>query len=671
MTAATLAARRVRSAVQGGRALLVALALLALLINLGFAAALATGGSTDVLVARDEQSPRVTLAAPLDERRVLVGTLGNEVLRLEGGQAVGRAAFSNVVGGLAASTRGDEVYVGTSDGAVAVLDADLRPGRQLQVEGRVVGLRPAADGGFFVAHGVGAFSDRYFVSLFPPGAERPSFTRQVEFTISGLDRYRDRVAYSTTNARVGALSADDGAPLWLTMVTRPATKLAAAAATDRVIVGDDRGNVTLLDGSTGERVWEANVTGFPIRSLAFDERSGSYLVGDTNGGVYALSDVGWTLFSARASTSSVEAFLPEGGGLIGVPREGSWFAVRPAAMQAAASAERLRLVWLGVDALLVALLAAAAVAAVPRWRAGARRLGRQLRRSRLGYAFVFPSLAMIALFSYYPALMALYLSFTNFSLRTVTQFIGFENYVTVLTTDFYFRVGFGNMLLIMAASIVKVLTVPLLTAELIFWIRNHVHRYVFRTLVVFPAVVPDLVATLLWRWIWDPRVGLINQLLGTVGLASLQHPWLGDESTAIWAIIFTGFPFLGAFAFLIYMGGLLNINAELFDSAQIDGAGPWRRFWHIDLPLLEPQLRLLLFFAFAGSIQGFANILIFTRGGPGYATYVPALQMYLQIASGGDFGYASAIGTILFAVIFVGTLLIMRVGRPAASGSGV
>ena len=100
----------------------------------------------------------------------------------------------------------------------------------------------------------------------------------------------------------------------------------------------------------------------------------------------------------------------------------------------------------------------------------------------------------------------------------------------------------------------------------------------------------------------------------------------------------TGFPFLSAFAFLIYMGGLLNINAELFDSAQIDGAGAWRRFWHIDVPLLEPQFRLLLFFAFAGSIQGFANILIFTRGGPGYSTYVPALQMYLQIASGATSG---------------------------------
>ena len=124
------------------------------------------------------------------------------------------------------------------------------------------------------------------------------------------------------------------------------------------------------------------MTGFPIRSLAFDERSGSYLVGDTNGGVYALGDGGWTLFSARASTSSVEAFLPEGAGLVGVPREGAWSAVRPAAMQSAADAGRRGLAWLGVDALLAVALAAAAVAAVPRWRAAARRLGRELRRSR-------------------------------------------------------------------------------------------------------------------------------------------------------------------------------------------------------------------------------------------------------------------------------------------------
>ena len=174
------------------------------------------------------------------------------------------------------------------------------------------------------------------------------------------------------------------------MVTRPATKLAAAAATDRVIVGDDRGNVTLLDGSTGETVWETNVTGFPIRSLAFDERSGSYLVGDTNGGVYALGDAGWTLFSARASASSVEAFLPEGAGLVGVPREGAWFAVRPAAMQSAADAGRRGLAWVGLDALLAVALAARRSRPVPRWRAAARRLGRELRRSRLGYAFVFP-----------------------------------------------------------------------------------------------------------------------------------------------------------------------------------------------------------------------------------------------------------------------------------------
>ena len=139
------------------------------------------------------------------------------------------------------------------------------------------------------------------------------------------------------------------------------------------------------------------MTGFPIRSLAFDERSGSYLVGDTNGGVYALGDAGWTLFSARASTSSVEAFLPEGAGLVGVPREGAWFAVRPAAMQSASDAAP-GVAWTGVDALLAVALASAAVRPClaggrPRARLGVSWGVAARQRLRL------PSLAMIALFS--------------------------------------------------------------------------------------------------------------------------------------------------------------------------------------------------------------------------------------------------------------------------------
>jgi ABC-type sugar transport system permease subunit/outer membrane protein assembly factor BamB len=650
-----------------GRRVLLLLGTLALVVNTAFALALLRVGG-EPLVPRPERSARVSIATAIDETRFAVATLANEVVWLENGQPVRTASFANLIGGLAVAPDRAAVYVGTSDGQVAVLDAALQPRRTVEVPGRVVGLRATRDG-FLVAHGIGAFSDRYYVSSYPSDAAQPRFVKQVEFTISSMDAFPDRIAYATTNGRVGVLRASDGEQLWLAMAQRPVTRVAAVEATDRVLVGDDRGNAGLYDGATGRVVWETNVTAFPVRSVAYDERSGDYLVGDTQGNVFALDEHGWTVFSARAAASSVEALLPAATGLTGVPREGDWFTVQPAAMRGAALAAQLRLGWVAADAALLALASVVAVAGVPRWRAAAARVRRGLWRSRTAYAFVLPSLSLIVVFSYYPALMAFYYSFTNFSLRNVTEFVGLRNYLTVLTTDFYFRVGIVNMLLILVASILKVLTVPLLAAELVFWLRNGLHRYLFRTLVVFPAVVPDLVGTLLWRWIYDPRVGLINQLLGLLGLQHLQRAWLAEDATAIWAIIFTGFPFLGAFAFLIYMGGLLNINAELFDAAQIDGASWWRRFWHVDVPLLEAQFRLLLFFSFAGAIQGFANILIFTRGGPGYATYVPALQMYLQIADGGDFGYASAIGTLLFALIFVGTLLILRARRPAAGGA--
>jgi ABC-type sugar transport system permease subunit len=212
------------------------------------------------------------------------------------------------------------------------------------------------------------------------------------------------------------------------------------------------------------------------------------------------------------------------------------------------------------------------------------------------------------------------------------------------------------MMIILITSIFKSIATPLLVAELIFWLRKETHRYVFRTLFVLPAVVPGLVGTLLWRQVYDPIGGLLNQVLRGVGLEHLQRAWLGNEQTALWAIIGAGFPWIGAFPFLVYLGGLLNINAELYDAAKIDGSGWWARFWRIDMPLLAPQHGLILFFTFLGSIQGFGNILIYTRGGPGYATYVPGLQMFLKIAEG-DFGYASAIGMILFAMVMLGTAL--------------
>ncbi len=617
------------------------------------------------------RSEGVVLATPVDAADTLVATLDNRVLWLENGAAVREAQFDNLVGGLAIAADGEEIYVGTSGGQIFVLDGELQTQRDLPITGRVVGLRAVqdgegADGGFLAAYGSGAFSDRYWTAYYPAGSDQPAYTTRAEFTITAMDGTSGGGAvYGTANSRVSRLDAE-GVEQWKSTLTQPPTAMEFDAASEQTLVGDERGNLTLLSGS-GATLWAINLSQYPLRSVqAIVDNAGDslFLAGDDYGNLFAVDAATTLLFSERAATSSVQAIQPVGAALTLIARNGAWQAINPGAMRGAGLAATLRLGWLGVNIALLLALLAATVAAVERWRRATIHQLRFAWRQRVAYFFVLPAVALILLFSYYPALMAFYYSLTDFSLRSVTEFVGLANYRKILTNDFYFRVGFGNLALILVFSLLKTLTVPLLVAELIFRLRNSVHQYVFRTLFVLPAVVPGLITVYLWRMVYDPYAGLLNETLRAVGLSQWTTAWLGNESTALWAIIAAGFPYISAFPFLIFMGGLLNISTEMYDAARMDGAGWWRQFWHIDVPLLTPQTRLLLFFTLAGAIQGFAQVYIYTRGGPGYATYVPGLQMYYQIAEG-DFGYASAIGVVLFAIIFSGTIFLLRFRREA------
>ena len=186
-------------------------------------------------------------------------------------------------------------------------------------------------------------------------------------------------------------------------------------------------------------------------------------------------------------------------------------------------------------------------------------------------------------------------------------------------------------------------------------------RYWYRFLFVVPMVVPGVVSALMWVQIYDPTIGLINQTLLALGLDNWVRVWLGDASTAIWAVVFMGFPFIDAFAFLVYYGGLINIPSELFEAAKVDGSNPIRDFTRIQLPLLTPQFKLLIVLSFIGAIQNFTGILLLTSGGPGSATYVPGLELYYNATRFGRYGYACALGVVMFLAIMLGTLINLKI----------
>ena len=297
---------------------------------------------------------------------------------------------------------------------------------------------------------------------------------------------------------------------------------------------------------------------------------------------------------------------------------------------------------------------------VPRLKKAAGKLLKKMWRQRMAYLMLAPTFILIFLFNYRGIFIAFYRAFTDWSRVNNSlakmNFIGLDNFRRILEEG-YFLIGMKNLGLLLGTGILKTLTVPLAVAWLVHSIRGDKRKYLHRFLFVLPIVVPGVVGTLTWQKIYDPTIGLLNEVLGALHLENLQRVWLGDERTAIWAIIFMGVPFVGAMAFLVYYGGLLNIGTDIVESAMIDSATRWDIFWKVQLPLIKPQLSIMVTLTILGTMQDFNGIFIMTGGGPGTSTYVPALELYLNASQFGRYGYASALGIVLMIFILIVTVV--------------
>jgi ABC-type sugar transport system permease subunit/ABC-type glycerol-3-phosphate transport system substrate-binding protein len=296
----------------------------------------------------------------------------------------------------------------------------------------------------------------------------------------------------------------------------------------------------------------------------------------------------------------------------------------------------------------------------------ARSTGPTRHRTRAAYLLLLPTIFLLVAFNYFPALSGLYHAFTEWESGRDPVFNGLDNFRRLLTDDMLY-VGFGNMLVLLVAALFKATVVPLLAAELILYLFGDRTRYFFRTAFLLPMVVPALVGVLIWRLIYNPDMGLLNQSLQSMGLAGLTANWLGDSSLALGAIVGMGFPWIGAFGLLIYLAGLMGIAPDIYDAYKVESSNTLRRIWHIDLPLITGQTRLLVILTFIGSVQDFQTVLIMTRGGPGMATYVPALRMYNEAFVYGHFGYGAAIGVLLFVLVLAITVINMKVFKEEVS----
>ncbi len=270
------------------------------------------------------------------------------------------------------------------------------------------------------------------------------------------------------------------------------------------------------------------------------------------------------------------------------------------------------------------------------------------------YVFMLPAILGILIFTLGPVIASLFLSFTEYNIITDPEWIGIANYTTLFQEPLFWQA-------LRVSAIYSVVSVPLNLgfALALAVLLNHKMRGMtfFRSVYYLPTVISGVGVAMLWRWLFNAEFGAINVLLSNVGI---QGPaWLLDENWALSALIITSMWSVGGTT-LIFLAGLQGIPEELYEAAEIDGAGRWTQFRSITLPLLSTVTFFNLVLGIIGALQVFTDAFVITRGGPNQATLFLAVYLYQHAFLYLNMGYASAIAWFMFVLVMLLTLMVFR-----------
>ncbi|EOL44669.1 hypothetical protein RV11_GL002418 [Enterococcus phoeniculicola] len=268
--------------------------------------------------------------------------------------------------------------------------------------------------------------------------------------------------------------------------------------------------------------------------------------------------------------------------------------------------------------------------------------------------FLLPSLIGFLVFIIYPVFYSLGVSFTDWDLINPMKFIGLRNYQTLLADPKFWN-SLKNTFLFILGYLPSVMILGLAVALLL----NGKLRLkpFFRGVYFLPVVTSWVAVSLVWKWLFNPKFGLINYFLSLVGVHGPN--WLNDPKVAMLAIIITSVWKDIGFIMVLYLGGLQNISPSLYEAANIDGADKWHQFWRITLPMLKPTTFFVSMISLINSFQVFDQVNIMTEGGPGDATTVLVQNIYNSAFKYSEMGYAAAMSWILFLIILVVSLVQM------------
>ncbi len=283
---------------------------------------------------------------------------------------------------------------------------------------------------------------------------------------------------------------------------------------------------------------------------------------------------------------------------------------------------------------------------------------RGAREAALGVLFTLPWLIRLLVLHIYPMLAAFFYSFTRYTIASPPTWIGLDNYhklffrdklpMQALYNSAYYSVGAVPLGLILALFLAVLLNQKIRGLSF------------FRSVFFIPSVVPAVASAVLWLWLLNPRVGLINYMLSLVGLPRI--PWLSSATWIKPAFILMSLWGIG-WTTVIFVAGLQDVPAHLYEAAEIDGAGVWGKFWNVTMPMLSPTIFFNLVMGIIGSLQIFGPAFIILRGpvgGPQNSALFYVLYLFQRGFRDFEMGYASALAVVIFLVILALTMLVFK-----------
>ncbi|NGP46430.1 sugar ABC transporter permease [Bacillaceae bacterium SIJ1] len=274
------------------------------------------------------------------------------------------------------------------------------------------------------------------------------------------------------------------------------------------------------------------------------------------------------------------------------------------------------------------------------------------------YAFLLPNMLIFAIFVGLPAIFGVVYAFTEWNGLSDPVFIGIENFVTIFTDD-----EFWSMLVRTMLYVIFVVPLTVMSALALAWLltRGLKGSGFFRAVFFLPVMISFIVSGLIWNWILQTDTGLINFLLNTMNIGSVE--WLSNSFFANLSVVMVTIWSRVGFFMLIFVAGLQSISPALYEAAEIDGAGPWKKFLKVTIPMLRPITLLVIILSFIEFFKTFALVVSLTGGGPINATTYYVQYTYDTAFELGNFGLGSALSLVLFVIMAIVTLVQWKVSN--------